>query len=34
VPGDLESIKVRNPEDVVLVESFLEWEKLNPIKAI
>jgi 2-C-methyl-D-erythritol 4-phosphate cytidylyltransferase len=34
VPGDLESIKVRNPEDVVLVESFLEWEKLNPVKAI
>lgn len=29
VPGDLESIRVRCSEDVVLVESFLEWERLN-----
>ena len=29
VHGDLESIRVRRAEDVVLVESFLEWERLN-----
>lgn len=29
VQGDLESIRVRCAEDVVLVESFLEWERLN-----
>ena len=29
IHGDLESIRVRCPEDVVLVESFLEWERLN-----
>lgn len=29
IQGDLESIRVRCAEDVVLVESFLEWERLN-----
>lgn len=29
IHGDLESIRVRRAEDVVLVESFLEWERLN-----
>lgn len=29
VQGDLESIRVRSASDVVLVESFLEWERLN-----
>lgn len=29
VQGDLESIRVRCQQDVVLVESFLEWERLN-----
>lgn len=29
IHGDLESIRVRCAEDVVLVESFLEWERLN-----
>jgi 2-C-methyl-D-erythritol 4-phosphate cytidylyltransferase len=29
VQGDLESIRVRCAEDVVLVESFLEWERIN-----
>ncbi|MFZ9751465.1 MAG: hypothetical protein ACO3CN_05120, partial [Candidatus Nanopelagicales bacterium] len=29
VQGDLESIRVRCAEDVVLVEPFLEWERIN-----
>jgi len=29
IHGDLESIRVRSAADVVLVESFLEWERLN-----
>ena len=29
VQGDLESIRIRSAQDVVLVESFLEWERLN-----
>lgn len=29
VQGDLESIRVRCAQDVVLIESFLKWERLN-----
>lgn len=29
VPGDQESLKIREPEDVLLVESFLAWQTFS-----